>query len=337
MNYDAYAIWCEELDKRTDGRTATILYGGGSLAVPRENWDAITSGMADMGEVWANLFPGRFPETELYMLPFVAPTAAIAAPSLYEMTTTHPEIMDDWVKVHFMGQHTSAIQNLHTTAEGGLVKTLEDLKGLVLGADNSQVISWFTTFGAAIQQIDTQDAYLAMEKGVIQGGVWPWAPLRSQKITEFCINHTVIDLLFVVANQVMNEEKWESLPEDVQSAVNDIAGYNLSALGGYTLTNGSITDINYMKNKGDTFYNLSPDEKARWRAMIEPTYGEWNDAARARGIKDPEGLWDDLMETVAKYSATPYPEQEWWGLDGIGKVCSPNRPGGWSEEECPNQ
>jgi TRAP-type C4-dicarboxylate transport system substrate-binding protein len=337
MNYDAYAVWCKELDKRTDGRTSTILYGGGSLAVPRENWDAITSGMADMGEVWANLFPGRFPETELYMLPFVAPTAAIAAPSLWEMTNTHPELMDDWDRVKLIGQHTSAIQNLHTTADAGLVKTLEDMKGMVLGADNAAVIGWFTTFGAAIQQIDTQDAYLALEKGVIQGGVWPWAPLRSQKITEFCVNHTVIDLLFVVANQIMNKEKYEALPDDVKAALSEITGYSLSALGGYTLTNGSITDIDYMKNKGDTFYNLPPDEKARWRAMIEPTYGEWFDAARSRGIADPEGLWDDLMATVAKYSQDPYIEEEWWGLDGIGKVCSPNRPGGWSEEECPGQ
>ena len=327
MNYDAYAIWIKELDKRTDGRTASILYGGGSLAVPKENWDAITSGMADMGEVWASIWPERFPISEMYMLPFIAPTAAIAAPSLWETTSTHPDILKDWARVKLLGQHTSAIMNLHTSKR--MVKTLEDLEGMVLGSDNARVIEWFKGFGAAIQQIDTHDAYLALEKGVIEGGIWPWAPLRSQKITEFLVNHTVIDLSFVFATIVMNKEKWESIPEDVQNVINEIAGYELSALSGYTLTNGSLVDIAYMKDKGDEFYILPPAEKSRWATLVAPTVDDWYDQAKRYGASDPERLLLDLHKAVAKYSENPYPEAEWWGADAVGRYGSPNRPGGW--------
>jgi len=330
MNYDCYDIWCKELDKRSDGKTKTVLYGGGSLYHPREAYDGVKAGMGDISDAWPNNWPGRQPISEMYHLPFIAPTASIAAPSLYESTTTHPEILAEWEPTFkLLGAHTSAIINLHTTADAGLVKSLEDVKGLRLAGDSVLAVEWFGKFGAAAERIDTHSAYLALEKGVIDGGMWPWAPLRSQKITDFVVNHTVIDLAFVFPHIVLNREKWESLPADIQKIIDDISGFSLSAFAGATLTNGSLVDVQFMKDKGDQFYTLPPDEKARWASEVAYTVDAWKEKAKAAGVKDPDKLWEDLHKIVAKWTENPYPEDEWWGATGVGRYGSPNRPGGW--------
>jgi len=331
MNYDCYGIWLKELDERTNGRTSSIMFGGGSMATPKENYNAVNTGMADMGDVWCPPNPGVFPLAEMWHLPYMAPTAAISAQSIYRYTTTHEEALNEFEKnFHFVAQHSSAIQNLHTTADAGLVKTLEELKGMLLGTDNPKTVGWFCDMGAACTRIDTHDAYLALEKGVIQGGVWPWAPLRSQKITEFAVNHTIIDLMFVVSNVLMNKEKWESFPQDIKAIINEIGGADLSAFAGYTLTNGSLTDVKYMKDKGDQFYTLPPDEKARWSVYTEAAVQEWIDEVTAKGLTTrAEQLYKDAHTIVAEVTGNPMPEMEWWGPDAVGRYGSPNRPGGW--------
>jgi len=116
---------------------------------------------------------------------------------------------------------------------------------------------------------------------------------------------------------------------DIQNIIDDISGYSLSAFSGNTLTNGSLVDTEWMKAKGDQFYTLPPDEKARWAAQVLYTVDVWKEKAKAAGVKDPDMLWFDLHKIVAKWTENPYPEDEWWGIEGVGRYGSPNRPGGW--------
>lgn len=331
MNYDAYTIFLKELDKRTNGRTKSTLFSGMSLAHVKENHEAITSGMADMGNVWPAFYPGVFRLNEMYELPFVAPTAAIAAQACYKCTTTHPEMLNEIEKTTpLLAAHTSAIANLHTTDKAGLVKTLEGLPGLLLCAGTPLIAEWFTSLGASPTFIPADDAYLALEKGVVDAGIWPWAPLRSFKLAEHVTNHTVMDLNFAINLIIANKEKWETLPQDVHDVLNEIGGLSLSALSGYTLTNGSLVDVNWMKDRGDQFYTLPPDEKARWASLLDYVVGDWKEDVTNKGLtKDADKLWADLHKIVAEVSANPYPDDAWWGADAMGRYGSPNRPGGW--------
>ncbi len=328
MAYDVYDIWGKELDKRTNGRTKTTLYVGSSLAGQREKWDAVTAGITDIADAWPHYWPGLFPVSEMYFLPFIAPSAAIAAPALWEITTSNPEILNEWSSVHLLGQHTSAIMNLHTSSSAGMVKTLEDLEGKLLASGSKTALAWMTKLGASGQQLTPNESYIALEKGIVEGGIWPWAPLRSWKLTEFLPNHTVVDLSFLFSTITMNKEKWETLPQDIQSTITEISGFELSALAGYTLSNGSQVDVQYMKDQGDQFYILPPAEKSRWAALVAYTVDEWLADTEAMGV-DGGRLWLNLHKTVAKYSENPYPESEWWGPDAVGRYGSPNRPGGW--------
>jgi len=336
MNYDAYNVWCKELDKRTNGRTKTTLFGGGTLSPPRENWDSIKAGIADVGEVWLSANPELHPVSLMYLLPFVGPSAAVVSPAIYRFTTSHDELLREWQDVHLLAQHTTAITNLHTSDK--LVKCLEDMRGIPLGTDTTLVLDCIKAFGGVPVFVTAHEAYLALEKGVIKGGIYPWAPLRSMRLTEYIKYHTIINLNFAVPTVVMNKERWESLPEDIKDIINDISGINLSALAGYTLTNGSLTDMEYMKEKGDEFYTLPANEMERWKDAVAYTVEDWKAKVAELGV-DGEKLWSELHEAVAESEANPYPYQDWWGDPEkcCGKVCSPNRPGGWPEEECPTQ
>jgi len=262
----------------------------------------------------------------MWFLPFIGPTSSIVTPVVWTMLGEFPELGNEFADVHVLAGHVTAVSNLHTTEK--LVKTLEDMKGVLLGGENVVGLESLQLWGATEVYTVMRDAYLSLEKGVVKGGFWPWAPLRSFKVTDFLKYHTMVDLNFSVIFDCFNKEKWESLPSDVQETINGISGMQYSALTGYTLSNGSLVDVKWMKDRGDEFYTLPPDEKARWIALVGPIVDRWLEKMEGRGI-DGAKLWTKVHELVTEYEANPYPEQEWWGAEGVGRYGSPNRPGGW--------
>jgi len=85
-------------------------------------------------------------------------------------------------------------------------------------------------------------------------------------------------------------------------------------------------DMQWMREKGDEFYHLTPEELVRWRAILGTSYDEWLADANAIGLPADEIL-NTLYDTAAELEANPYPEQDWFGP--CGRYGSPNKPGGW--------
>jgi len=128
----------------------------------------------------------------------------------------------------------------------------------------------------------------------------------------------------------MNKEFWESLPEDIQGVISEyFAGHNYSLIIGATLDHGSEVDVAWFKEKGDEFYTLPPDEKARWFEGAIPNYEKWYQQAVDNGItwEQAEAMVAAYRTYVDKYTANPLEEPDWFGY--AGRYGSPRRPGGW--------
>jgi len=221
-----------------------------------------------------------------------------------------------------MTTHVTAVCNLHTTKKH--VKTLDDLKGMLIAGENPIQLDAIKSWGAVPVHITMAEGYLALEKGIIEGGIWPWAPLKSFKLADLLNYHTIIDFNFSVNFPVLNQEKWDSLPPDIQGIFDEVLGKNWAVLTGYTLDNGSVVDVQWMKDKGDEFYTLPPDEKAKWASLASGSIDEWKADVAKLGI-DGDVLWTRMQELIAQYEADPYPEQDWFGY--AGRLDSPRRPG----------
>jgi len=99
------------------------------------------------------------------------------------------------------------------------VRTLDDLKGMKI-ATYELWGDCYTNFGAVINDIPADEFYMGGKTGVIDGVAW-----GSSVCYEYYKLHEVFPYLLddnpgpLAGSFIMNQELWDSLPEDLQMAV----------------------------------------------------------------------------------------------------------------------
>jgi TRAP-type C4-dicarboxylate transport system substrate-binding protein len=312
LTEDAFKWYGNEIEKRTNGKVKFKWFLGASLVPMFKTYDAIKSGICDWGYFITGLNPNEFVITDAINLPFMAVSSANAAAIGWKMYQKYPELNKEYDKVKLLFFYSTAPQHVHT--KGIAPKKLEDLKGLRLGIPGPPQVKFFKALGAAAQQMEAFDLYTAIQRGMIDGIVFPEAPLRSHKLTDVVGHHTMMSIGVDAFATCMNLDKWKSLPPDIQKVFEDISE-SAGALFGATITNESEWVIEELKNRGDEFYYLPDDEKERWRNILRPIYDEWVERVNRRGLNGKE-----MLETIIAISKetrkNPYKPDSWWGRAG---------------------
>jgi len=115
------------------------------------------------------------------------------------------------------------------------VKRPQDLKGIKLRGGGVCYDPLFKALGATPVQIPPPETYNALERGIIEGFGWPMQGVSDfgwVEVTKYCIEHP-----FYEHNNglmLMNLDKWNSLPKDLQNKVmretraweSDMEGYH---------------------------------------------------------------------------------------------------------------
>jgi TRAP-type C4-dicarboxylate transport system substrate-binding protein len=168
--------------------------------------------------------------------------------------------------------------------------------------------------GASPIEANIQDLYMSLQRGMGDGLIFADAPMRSLKLIEIIENHTLGK--FYVAPNIfaMNLKKWESLPPDIQRIFEELT-LSAGCLGGSTLTNESEWVIEELRKRGDTFYSLPPEEKARWIKAAQPLYDDWIADLNSRGW-DGQEIYKKVMQLQEETRNNPYEPDDWWGRAG---------------------
>ena len=269
---DAYKWYGNEIEKRTKGKVKFKWFLGGSLVGMFKAYDGIKSGLCDLSYIITALNPNEFILTDGINLPFMADSSSHAAAIAWKMYQEIPEMQKEYKKIKPLAFFSTAAVNIHTKKPAP--KKIEELKGLKIGTPGPMLIKMIKGLGGSAQQLKGGDIYTALQRGMIDGVFFPDAPLRSYKLTELISHHTILSIGVDVFAVGMNRDKWKSLPPDVQKVFDDIRE-SAGALFGATLTNESIWVNEELKKRGDEYYYLPDDEKARWKKKLQPIYEGW--------------------------------------------------------------
>ena len=92
----------------------------------------------------------------------------------------------------------------------------------------------------------------------------------------------------------MSMRKWNSLPKDIQKVFEDMT-LSAGCQTGATATNETNWVIEDLKARGDSFYYLPPDEKAKWKKKLEPVINEYIELLNKKGM-DGQAVYDKFLE-----------------------------------------
>ena len=298
----AATAWAKEIEKRTDGRVKITMYHSGSLTDANSCYEGVVNGISDIGQSCLAYTRGRFPLSEILDLPGYPLNAMVTTRVVDEFYRKFkPKELAD---THVLYLHAHIPGTITTVKKP--IRTLEDVKGLKIRCTGlaTKIVE---ALGATPVAMPKGDQYDAMNKGVVDGTVSTPNELLGWKVAEVSKYSTLLlDVGYVTTMFiVMNNEKWKSLPPDIQKIFTDVSSEWVEYTGKAWNTI-EIEGFRYGKKVGHTFIYLTSQEQERWRNAVKPLEANYIKAMQAKGLPGKEAA-DYRRQLIEKYSKM-YPQ-----------------------------
>lgn len=296
--------FCNEIETRTDGRVKITYYAGGGLAPAAETYDAVASGICDIGMSCLAYTMGRFPACELVDIPHGYPNGWVASKVANDFYNNFkPAELDD---THVLYFHAHGPGVILTTDKP--VRKLEDLQGLVLrstgvGAAIAEAL------GASGYAAAQGEAYELMQKGTIDGSVTPpevlkgWNQAEVVKYVTNCYGVGYTTDMFVV----MNLDKWNSLPSDVKEVFNEVSGEWAEKHAKVWVYYDKVGKDYFLTFEGREWIELSSDEMAGWIDAASSVKANYMSDKGAMGL--PVDNYESYLNERAAYWSGQAPSE----------------------------
>ena len=281
------APWVKMAEERTGGKIKIVPYFAETLAKGAETYNAVSQGLADMGEVSTSHAPGQFRLTDFFSLPGLEITDSVMASRLHwDLIQKVPEFAKQYADTKVLTAYShGGGSNLLMSKEP--IRTLEDLKGKKINVYGGPIgVGTAKALGFTPIHMNIPDVYLSVEKGVLDGVISSVSLITSRKFGEIMKHYTSGPTFggapFVI---VMNHGKWNKLPADVKKVFEEIGGMSGAELFG----KGMVKDeeegrADGAKKYGCEFYRLPPDELARWVKPLGTVQEDWIQDMEKRGL-----------------------------------------------------
>jgi len=287
--------WGQEIEKRTDGRVKFTYYPGGALLKGPEMYDGVMKGVADIGMSLFAYTAGRFPVMEALDLPMGYPSgedATFVANDFYNKFK--PEELKD-VKVLYLHAHGPGL--LHSKKA---VRTMDDVKGLKIRCTGFSAKAAAALGGVPVA-MGQGGAYEALQKGVVEATLAPmevlkgWKQAEVIKYTTECYSVGYTTAMYVI----MNMDKWNSLPKDVQRAFEKVSEDWIPkhAKGWDEADNEGRA---YTLELGNEIIPLSEEESARWATAVRPVIDDYAQSLEDKGLPGKEYV-EFIKERIEKH------------------------------------
>jgi TRAP-type C4-dicarboxylate transport system substrate-binding protein len=96
-NTEVFIPFAEEVAEKTEERVKIYLHPGGVLAKGDETYDAVVTGMIDMGFSLQSYTPGRFPLSTILEFPFMFSSSLQACQAAAELYKTNPVFQQEFL------------------------------------------------------------------------------------------------------------------------------------------------------------------------------------------------------------------------------------------------
>ena len=262
---DFFAERVKELSK---GRVEIQVFSAGTLFTDKDFNKAVPSGAVDMGLTLISRWSGIVPAANFTELPLFFdgwPHAwRVYDSEVGEIISKDMEKAG--VKVLFWMQDGKA-----AIASKKPMKTLDDFKGKRVRVPSELGAYTIKALGGAPVFMGGGEVYLALQRGTVDAGISSVTSFVDRKYYEITKYITEPNFMFGLYACVINLNKWNSLPPDVQKILK-AAGEKTQEWGRGEVEKSDSTALAELKKRGMDVYDLPKAEKEAWRNALKPVY-----------------------------------------------------------------
>lgn len=296
---DFIESWAKSIEEKTGGKVAFEIYPAGSaFGHVAKQMDQARAGVVDVAHGLTGIPRGRLPRTLIMDMPFLVKSSDAASRALWRLYTDG-DIADEYKGVKVLALHAHNAGLIHTRDKQ--VKTMEDLAGLRLRTPSQAIAMMLQQLGATPVGLPPTQVYENLQKGVIDGNVFPYEAVHGFKLYEVLGYHLDAKAYTTSFFFVMNERKYNSLPEDVRKAIDEASGEVLVNRFGAWWNAWDKPGMEDIEKKGNPVTALTDAERDRWRAALAPMIEAYLDSIEKQGVKNAREIYAKAQKLVAEY------------------------------------
>lgn len=297
---EGLTAWAKAIETQSNGEFKVEFYPSMQLGgAPASLFDQARDGVVDL--VWTVLgyTPGRFPQSEVFEMPFLVTSGEATSRAFQRFVET--QSAHEFRDVKVIAVHTHGAGLFHSKKP---IATLEDLKNQKIRGGSRVISMMLDNLGAEAIGMPIPEVPQSLSRGVLDGATMPWQvtlALRSSEIvhnhTQFTGDHGLYTQTFAF---VMNKDKYESLTPELKAIIDANSGAEWAGLFGRLNDIDDKLAIDKALDLGNTILTLDEAETARWKAAAQPTIDRW--ISEARGF-DGASLYAIAQQYVAEETA----------------------------------
>jgi TRAP-type transport system periplasmic protein len=276
------------------GRVLITPFWNASLAGRPEALRALENGVFEIGALSCPDSPGQFPVSDVASLPFLFRSSEEA---LNALTTLYKKgLMPEYTKIKLGTPLMTDMQYLVLTKKE--VNKLEDLKGLKIRVMPGIATETFDALGSTPVGMNTNEVYMAANRGVIDGFVS--SPSRIYEVKFYEVARVFIDAPAWVGIRFlgMNLNTWNSFPDDIKAIMEkEFAKFGKEWL--QKNTTGELKAKEMLRGKGMKFITLSPAEIARWKQTTQSVEATFIKKLNGTGLQGQK-VMDEAKATIPR-------------------------------------
>jgi TRAP-type C4-dicarboxylate transport system substrate-binding protein len=276
--------WCKEVNARTNGRVVVEFYPGEQLTKGAECYEGVVQGKSDIGFSMPAYTAERFPVMGAIDLPLGYTSGKVATAVANEVYRKFkPKELSD-TQVMYLHAHGPGFIN----TKGKAVRRMEDMKGLKLRAHGTSARVVEALGGIAVSR-PMPEAYNMIKTGVVFGALFPleahdgWKMAEVNDYVTACYSIAYTSTFFVV----MNKDKWNALPKDIQLIIEEINNEWI-AQHGEAWDSSDEVGMQVFLDHGNMIIGLDKQEAARWKRAVAPVINDRIKLLNEKGLNGKE-------------------------------------------------
>jgi TRAP-type transport system periplasmic protein len=291
--------WIKTIEAASGGNL-TVVVDKAPLAKPEGQYDLIKNGVRDL--VWhvPGYTPGRFDMFQVAELPFLCPGSTVCSPTLWKWYAKYGLAAKEFPDTTLLTTFTTGPFLVHTTKVARTLDAIRALKLRVAGAS----VPIAKALGMSVVAMPATDAYESLQRGTVDGTLFPWEAVKSFRLTELLKFHLEIPggLLASSFMIVGNTKAIDNLTPSNKAALLKASGEPGSALFGKAWDAADEQGRIDAKQHGNVIETIAPAELDQWRPMLQFVTDEWLKKAQAKGL-DGQKILDDLKAMIKATSS----------------------------------
>jgi TRAP-type transport system periplasmic protein len=293
--------WAQKIEEETDGRVQIDTYPGGSLLEHADIFQGVTTGIADMGCWFPQYDQSVFVLNGVFLQPGVAwSTPDTRVSIIKEMYSEFPELLAEYegAKPLFFASMDPSVLCI---AKDTVVHTPEDIDGMRIAAAGLSAEA-LKIVGAVPVSTPAPDRYLSLERGVVDGTEIAWGGVRGYRLYEVCQSFTEnVGFGSVFCALVINQQVWDSLPEDIQQVFIDLNDWaSEECHRGFATATELAIDLT--EEAGRTIYTTTPEELKLWADAMSPMHEVWIEDCESKGLSSAGDIIGEMLRLVDEYN-----------------------------------